>query len=325
MRRSKLGPGEPSGCLLLNKRPGITSFEALAGVKRAFATDKVGHTGTLDKFASGLLLVLVGRAVKLSSWFSGMDKQYEGTICFGVETDTLDPEGSRVAEGRIPSREALEAALPQFQGDILQAPPEYSAIHVQGQRSSQLARKGKAVALDKRPVSVYALELKGYEVSGEGYAYAQIWVHCSKGTYIRALARDLARAVGSRGYLTALHRTGIAGFQVSQGVDLGDRADPAPLLEEALRPMDQSILKALGIPYVKVNPETVLQMIHGKPLDDLIDESTVYYPPSTGPVIPYIGVLDETGNLAAIIEKTEKIEKTNKKKNWSYGYVYARP
>jgi tRNA pseudouridine55 synthase len=317
MRRSKPGAGERSGCLLLSKRPGITSFEALEGVKQAFATDKVGHTGTLDKFASGLLLVLVGRAVKLSSWFSGRDKQYEGTICFGRETDTLDSEGVVVAEGRIPSWEELAAALPQFQGDILQAPPEYSAVHVQGRRSSQLARKGKPVALQKRPVSVYALELKAYEASDEkGCAYAQIRVHCSKGTYIRALARDLARAVGSRGYLTALHRTGIAGFQVSQGVDLGDGSDLGPLLEKALRPLDQSVLEALGIPYVVVNPEAVLPMIQGKPLDRLIDEDTLHHLPRKGAAVPYAGVLDEAGNLVAIIEKIEK---------WSYGYVYARP
>jgi tRNA pseudouridine55 synthase len=302
----------------LNKRSGITSFEALEGVKRAFATDKVGHTGTLDKFASGLLLVLVGRAVKLSSWFSGMDKQYEGTICFGMETDTLDPEGVLVAEGRIPSQEELEAALPQFRGDILQAPPVYSAVHVQGLRSSQLARRGKPVALDKRPVSVYALELKGYEVPSGEYSYAQIRVHCSKGTYIRALARDLARAVGSRGYLTALHRTWIAGFHVSQGVVLEDTTDPAPLLGEALRPIDQSVLEALGIPYLRMNSEAVVQMIHGKPLDDLIDEATLRHPPQKGSAVLYAGVLDEVGDLVALIEKREK------KKNWSYGYVYAR-
>jgi tRNA pseudouridine55 synthase len=304
---------------LLNKRPGITSFEALEGVKRAFATDKVGHTGTLDKFASGLLLVLVGRAVKLSSWFSGMDKQYQGTICFGMETDTLDPEGVPVAEGKLPSREELEAVLPQFRGDILQAPPEYSAVHVQGLRSSQLARKGKPVILHKRPVSVYALELQAYEVPLGGYSYGHIQVHCSKGTYIRALARDLARAVGSRGYLTALHRTRIAGFQVSQGVDPGETPDPGPLLREALRPIDQSVLEALGIPYVTVNSEAVLPMIHGKPLEGLIDEVALHHPPQKGPAVPYAGVLDEAGNVVAIIQQREK------KETWSYGYVYARP
>ncbi|MDR2632296.1 MAG: tRNA pseudouridine(55) synthase TruB [Treponema sp.] len=319
MRKGKYGAGETSGCLLLSKRPGLTSFEALEGVKQAFATNKVGHTGTLDKFASGLLLVLVGRAVKLSSWFSGMDKQYEGTICFGRETDTLDSEGALVAEGRIPSREEIEAVFPQFQGDLLQAPPAYSAIHVQGLRSSQLARRGTPAALQKRPISVYALELTAYEVpSGKGCAYAQIRVHCSKGTYIRALARDIALAVGSRGHLTALHRTWIAGFQVSQGVDL--RADsPEPLLKEALRPLDQSVLEALGIPYIVVSPEAVLPMIQGKPLDGLIDEDTLHPPSRRGAALLYAGVVDETGNLVAIIEKTEK------KKNWSYGYVYARP
>lgn len=323
--KGKIRGEDPSGCILLNKRPGITSFEALEGVKRAFATGKAGHTGTLDRFASGLLLVLVGRAVKLSSWFSGTDKQYEGTICFGMETDTLDPEGVPVAEARVPSGAELEAALPQFRGDLLQAPPAYSAVHLQGQRSYQLARQGKPAALPKRPVSVYALELTGYDLPPGGYAYARIRVHCSKGTYIRALARDLALAVGSRGYLTALHRTGIAGFRASQGVDLGEASDPAPLLKEALRPIDQSVLEALGIPYVQVKAEAVLPMIHGKPLEGLIDEAALPDPPHRGAFVPYAGVVDDAGNLAAMIEQIEQIEPREKKKIWSYGYVYARP
>jgi tRNA pseudouridine55 synthase len=318
MRRTKHGAGDISGWLLLNKRPGITSFDALEGVKRTFSTTQVGHTGTLDKFASGLLLVLVGRAVRCASWFSGSDKQYEGTIGFGMETDTLDPEGAIVAAGKIPSREAIEAVLPQFQGDILQSPPEYSAVHIQGVRSSQLARMGKPRVLPKRSVSVYALELRDYTVSGEsGYAHVRIRVHCSKGTYIRALARDIARAVGSRGHLTVLHRTWIAGFQAAQGVDGAD-----PLLAQALRSMDQSILEALGIPYFVVNPEAVLHLIHGKPLDRLIDEATLHRPPRQGPPVLYAGVCSKAGDLLGIIQKREKIEQ---KTSWAYGYVYARP
>lgn len=318
MRRTKYGAGDISGWLLLNKRTGITSFDALEGVKQAFSTAKVGHTGTLDKFASGLLLVLVGRAVKCASWFSGSDKQYEGTICFGMETDTLDPEGAVVAEGKIPSWEAIEAVLPQFRGDILQTPPEYSAVHVQGIRSSQLARMGKPEVPPKRPVSVYALELRGYAVSRTGAcSHAQIRVHCSKGTYIRALARDIARAAGSRGHLTALHRTWIAGLQVSQGLDGAD-----PLLSQALRPLDQSILEALGIPYFVVNPEAVLPLIHGKPLDPLVDKATLHCPPQTGSPVPYAGVCSEAGDLLGIIKEKEKIET---KTSWAYGYVYARP
>ena len=125
----------PSGLILLRKKPGLTSFEALGEVKRALGTGKVGHTGTLDKFAEGLLVVLTGRALKLSPWFVHCDKQYEGVIRFGIETDTLDPEGSPIAEAAPPSREAVEKILSQFTGDIIQTPPAYSAIHIDGKRA----------------------------------------------------------------------------------------------------------------------------------------------------------------------------------------------
>jgi tRNA pseudouridine55 synthase len=305
---------------LLDKKPGITSFEALGRVKQAFATGKVGHTGTLDKFASGLLLVLVGRAVKLASWFSGSDKQYEGTIGFGVETDTLDPEGAVVAYGEIPSREALEAALPQFRGAILQAPPAYSAIHVQGSRASQLARSGTPVVPPKRSVSVYALELLCYEAPyGSGCSRAYIRVHCSKGTYIRALARDIALAVGSRAHLVSLRRTRIGGLPVAEAVDPGDAADPAQVLRESLRPIDQSILAALGLPCLVVPPEAAQQMIQGKPLAPILTHAVS----AATPILPAavrgpVGVFSTDGGLVGIITRTAE-------EQWSYGYVYARP
>ncbi|MDR3342179.1 MAG: tRNA pseudouridine(55) synthase TruB [Treponema sp.] len=306
--------GEASGLLLLNKRPGITSFEALGVVKKAFSTNKVGHTGTLDKFAAGLLLVLVGKAVKLAPWFSGTDKQYEGVIRFGVETDTLDPEGVPVAEGEIPAREALEKALPVFRGDILQTPPAYSAVHVAGKRASKLARNGIAVAMPPRPVSVYALDLCAYEPP-----LARIRVHCSKGTYIRSLARDMARAAGSRGHLVSLNRTHIAGFPVSEAVDLPQEADTSVILGGALKPISPPIFEALSLPYMLVDDDAVRKMIHGKPLDTLIDEGTVGY---ETPGDSAVGVFCARSSITAgvfvgIIEK--------KAARWSYGYVYARP
>ncbi|MDR3334706.1 MAG: tRNA pseudouridine(55) synthase TruB [Treponema sp.] len=312
--------GEYSGLLLLNKTPGITSFEALRTVKKVFATNKVGHTGTLDKFAAGLLLVLVGRAVKLASWVSGADKQYEGLIRFGVETDTLDPEGIPIAEGPIPTGEALEGVLSLFRGDILQAPPEYSAVHVAGERASRLARKGIAVDLPKRPVSVYALELCSYEPP-----LARIRVHCSKGTYIRSLARDLARAAGSRGHLVSLNRTHIAGFPVSEAVELG----VSPALVRALKPIDIQVFKTLSLPWMLVDDTIALKMIHGKPLDTLIDEGKLSAGsapcPKTGEpgvagVFRESGGGDTAGTLVGIIEKKAPQERGG----WSYGYVYAR-
>jgi tRNA pseudouridine55 synthase len=175
----------------------------------------VGHTGTLDKFASGLLVVLAGWALKLSPWFDRCDKRYEGLIRFGVETDTLDPEGEPIAEADPPSREALVQALTQFRGDIMQAPPAYSAIHLAGKRAYQLARSGVEVKMEKRPVSIYKLELRSYDPPD-----ACVYVHCSKGVYIRSLARDIAITAGSRAHLAALERKRVAGFDIAQAVPM---------------------------------------------------------------------------------------------------------
>ncbi|MDR2485607.1 MAG: tRNA pseudouridine(55) synthase TruB [Treponema sp.] len=297
---------ETSGYLLLNKKQGLTSFEALRPVKKAFSTGKVGHTGTLDRFAAGLLLVLVNRAVKLAPWFSGSDKHYEGTVRFGLETDTLDPEGVLVAEGAIPSQERIQEALSQFRGDILQAPPAYSALHIQGERASVLARSGKAVEMQKRPVSVYALELRSY-LPPE----AVLYVHCSKGTYIRSLARDIAVAAGSRAHLGALTRTRIAGFHVSDAVDGEDSSG----LIQALRPVDVKTLEALGLPYFIVSDEAVCKMLHGNPPEGFIAGEAL-----RGQIkqkdFHAAGVVRRDGEMLGILEKKAGI--------WRYGYVYAR-
>jgi tRNA pseudouridine55 synthase len=315
---------EAGGLVLLDKTPGRTSFESLALVKKAFDTNKVGHTGTLDKFASGLLVILVGRAVKLSPWFSGCDKRYEGTILFGVETDTLDPEGAVIAEAAPPSREALEGALERFRGDILQAPPIYSAVHVRGDRAYKLARAGEAVEMVKRPVSIYALELVSYEPP-----LAEIRVHCSKGAYIRSLARDLALAAGSRGHLLSLRRTQVAGFTLAgalpgrEGPEKRPPGEPPPreaaefpggaaALRAALRPIDAGVFRALGLPRYTADDETVRNMIRGKAPDTLVDPAG-FPPDSTA-----LGVFTGTGALAAVLEKESPEGK------WRYGYVYAR-
>jgi tRNA pseudouridine55 synthase len=296
---------ETSGYILLNKKAGITSFEALDAVKKAFSTSKVGHTGTLDKFAEGLLLVLVGRAVKLSPWVSGSDKQYQGIIRFGVETDTLDPEGEPVAQASVPTREQLEAAIPGFRGDLLQAPPAYSAVHVNGERASRLARSGKSVEMEKRPVSVYALDLLSYEPP-----LARIRVHCSKGTYIRSLARDLALAAGSRGHLVSLTRTHIAGFQVTEAAERIEASG-------AFRPIDAGFLAALGLPALEVDDAAALGMIHGKPLDRIIGEVAQLFAERRSDKNA-AGVFRKDGSFVGIIE-----ESAGEKARWRYGYVYA--
>ncbi|GHU20019.1 hypothetical protein FACS1894163_13050 [Spirochaetia bacterium] len=263
---------EKSGILLLNKKSGLTSFDSLNSVKKALGTGKVGHTGTLDKFASGLLVVLAGRAVKLTPWFSLCAKEYEGTIRFGIETDTLDPEGAVVGEGPVPDREALEKALPLFRGDILQAPPLYSAIHIDGKRASERARSGESLEMKKRPVTIHALELLSWEPP-----LARIRVRCSSGTYIRSLARDIAIAAGSRAHLVALKRTQVAGFRLT--AEMEEDSETPEAIMTALRPIDKAIFEALNIPVIDVNEEGVQKIIQGKALSQILRENINHIEP----------------------------------------------
>ena len=327
----------PSGLILLHKQPGITSFDSLRDIKRALGTGKAGHTGTLDKFAEGLLLVLTGRALKLSQWFTHCDKQYEGTICFGTETDTLDPEGAVIANAPLPSRETVEQALSQFRGKIEQAPPAYSAIHIDGERASALARRGDAPEMRKRPVEIYRLELLSWEPP-----HAKIFVHCSGGTYIRSLARDIAFAAGSCAHLTALLRTQVAGFRLEDAVKLGTRdwglgtgdccseyggisksypdtsnhnsLVPVP---QSLIPINKTVFESLGIPYFDVSTLDAQKIIQGKPLAGILKNVSSAFPEENNTT----AALFSENKLIAVIEK--KNGESNRYQ-WSYGYVYAR-
>jgi tRNA pseudouridine55 synthase len=308
---------EGPGFLLLDKRPGRTSFESLGAVKKALGTGKVGHTGTLDKFASGLLLVLVGRAAKLTPWVSHCDKDYQGTICFGEETDTLDPEGEVIARGPLPSREQLQGALAQFRGGILQAPPVYSAIHVEGRRASELARSGESPEMKPRPVTIHALELLSWEPP-----LARIRVHCSSGTYIRSLARDIALACGSRAHLVQLRRVAVAGISVDQALSDPGAALPQDALcyRSALRPIDRTLFEALGIPCFDGGEGIRAPMIRGRPLDPLLSamELTIAgrCPAPGGKGVLAAAVFAED-QFVGMVERTGDT-------GWNYGYVYAR-
>ena len=223
-------PGEktPRGILLMNKPAGRTSFQSLGAVKKVYQTRKVGHTGTLDKFASGLMIVLVGKYTKLNPLFTGMDKTYEALIRFGAETDTLDPEGEIVSEAPAPEFSDIESALSGFLGNQDQIPPRYSAIHINGKRSWKLAREGVQVEMKSRPVRIDSLEILNWDGSELG-----LRVSCSSGTYIRSLARDLALSCGSRAYLTGLVRTRVGQFYLSEACDIEEEADPPRLFSLA--------------------------------------------------------------------------------------------
>lgn len=202
------------GIVLLAKQSGITSFSSLWQIKNALKTKKIGHTGTLDTFAEGLLVALVGRYTKLVPYFSDCDKEYLGEIRFGTETDTLDPDGVSVLTAPLPLYQAIIESLDSFRGAILQRPPEFSALHINGRRASDLVRKGESVDMPPRSVTIHSLEIISACTEGGASAMPDdtvltmvVRVICSKGTYIRSLARDIARQSGSVAHLSALRRT----------------------------------------------------------------------------------------------------------------------
>jgi len=294
------------GLILLNKPSGVTSFEALGEIKRALKTGKVGHTGTLDKFAQGLLLVLTGKDLKLTTWFSHCDKQYRGRIHFGAETDTLDPEGQIIVEAEIPSRESVEQALNLFMGDIMQKPPIYSAIHVNGQRASKLARDGEAIEMKERPVTIYKLELESWEPP-----FADIFVHCSSGTYIRSLARDIALAANSRGFLCSLLRTQIAGFKLENAVN----SSLLTTNNYQLITINKSVIAALGMSWYEVTPAEAEKIFHGKPLAPILEDKKLFSQNtlSTPNAANFSAAIFAEETLIAVVEKIGGV--------WKYGCV----
>ena len=199
--------------ILLAKQPGLTSFASLYAVKRAFKTSKVGHTGTLDSFAEGLLVVCTGSLTRLAGRITQFDKTYEAVIKFGEETDTLECAGSVVRTAPLPSKSDFEKAVSRFTGNIMQSPPAFSALHVGGARASDLVRQGKNIELPPRPVTVY--ESKIIEIAEDSYGAvnaARVLFKVSKGTYIRSLARDIGAECKSAAYLAGLCRTQVGDF-----------------------------------------------------------------------------------------------------------------
>lgn len=196
--------------LLMDKTEGVTSFRFLDSVKKGYPkSTKIGHAGTLDKFASGLMIVLIGNATRLNPVFSSMDKSYEALIRFGTETDTLDPDGRIIRTASIPDESAIDEALSSFKGKIMQRPPKYSAVHVDGKRAYRNAVKGVEFEMPFRQVEIFSLEKLSYS---EGDL--AIRVHVSKGTYIRSLARDIGEKCSSAAHLEKLRRISIGPYHL---------------------------------------------------------------------------------------------------------------
>ncbi len=272
----------------INKPAGWTSHDVVQKVRGILREMRVGHTGTLDPLATGVLVLCVGRATRIARYLEATDKEYRGTMRLGVVTDTLDADGT-VLERRDykpPQEEDIRRAMKLFTGHILQRPPAYSAVKVSGVPSHRLARRGQAQPLEPRPVTVFSLELTGYNDP-----LVHFRVSCSKGTYVRTICADLGEELGAGGHLLNLERTRVGAFTVEKALSL--EALAALVAESgrdrSLTPVDA----ALGdMPALTVGDREALRIVHGNAV----------------PVLPLPGemtgiplrVRDESGRLLAI-------------------------
>jgi tRNA pseudouridine55 synthase len=227
-------------------------------IRGAAKTRKVGHAGTLDPFASGLLLILIGAATRLAEYVVGLDKQYDATVHLGVETTTHDPEGEVVS--RDPGWasldwETLDGALESFRGRIAQKPPAFSAKKIRGEPAHRKARRGEKVELEPVEIEIHSLALSRLELPE-----AELRVACSSGTYIRSLARDLGRALGVGGHLSALRRTAIGPFSLEASVPLSELTERGGIASRIIAPAE-----ALAhLPGLEVGPEDATRVRQGQ-------------------------------------------------------------
>ena len=294
-----MATGDESGVLTFDKPRGWTSHDVVGRVRRTLRTRSVGHAGTLDPMATGVLVVLVGEATKLAPWLTAQDKAYLTTVALGTETDTLDADGREVRrEALSPELRAalsqssplavapmVQAALEIERQRTLQDPPVYSAIQTRGERAYALARRGVVPDLASRPVRVVRLDLTA---CGDEPAHLSVTLEVSKGYYVRAFARDLAATLGTAGHLTSLRRlrSGPFGLEHALGVD-----DSAEVMRSRLEPLAAAAARAL--PVAHLTPSGAEDARHGRRV-----QPTAIAAPSLGPC----AWLDALGELVAVGE-----------------------
>jgi tRNA pseudouridine55 synthase len=259
-RASSPSPGRlartADGLLLVDKPAGVSSHDVVAVARRALGEKRVGHAGTLDPFATGLLVLLAGRATRLMRYLHDEPKVYEAVVQFGTETDTEDLHGAVVRDAPLPSREALDAAALGLVGETLQVPPAYSAKRIEGKRAYQLAREGVALAMTPVRVTVHSLALDGFEGTPDAVERCRLRASCGGGTYVRSLARDLARAATSAGHCVALRRLEAGVFSAARALTLEALQASNVALESPLRAL-------AGYPRQDLTTDEFRQVIRG--------------------------------------------------------------
>ena len=256
------------GWLILDKPQGLTSTQAVSRVKHLLEAQKAGHAGTLDPLATGILPIALGEATKTVPYVVDGEKGYRFTITFGAETDTDDSEGTVTKTSDLrPTADQLEATLPLFIGDILQTPPQYSAIKVQGERAYDLARSGESFELAARQVTVHHMHITAF---AKDQSSAVLECDCGKGTYVRSLARDIGRHLGCLGHVTQLRRTHVGGFDEAHSISLekltelaNSPADREGAEKLFLKPVETALD---DIPALTVSTADAARLMRGQPV-----------------------------------------------------------
>jgi tRNA pseudouridine55 synthase len=286
-----------NGALIIDKPEGITSHDAVARIRRAAGTRRVGHAGTLDPFATGVLVVCLGQATRLMQFLVGLDKEYIATVRIGFATDTQDVTGKQITPLRTSKELSLEeitSALNQFVGRQLQTPPMYSAKKVGGERLYKAAREGREIERQPAEIEIYSINLETsdgdwFRENEDGSRDFVISVRCSSGTYIRTLANDLGERLGVGAHLAALRRTAVGHFEISRAITLEELESLAPerLSEAIISPADT----IAHLPATHLNSDDARMVANGRAVE-LKEEIEGFV----------IRLLDEKGNLLAVGE-----------------------
>ena len=272
------------GILNINKPPGWTSRDAVNRVQKLVRPAKVGHAGTLDPLATGVLIVCIGPATRLIEYVQQMPKEYRATFLLGrtSASDDIETEMTELPNAHMPTLAEIEATLPRFVGRIDQVPPAFSAIKIAGQRAYALARQGKEVAITPRPVEIYDLEITAY-----AYPRLELAIRCGSGTYVRSLGRDLADCLGTGAVMSALTRTRIGLFDIKDSLSILDLS--LAQLHAHLQPP----ATAVGhLPSLRLNGDQISELRFGR---------TIAAPEGRAPSV--CAAFDEQGNLIALVEE----------------------
>jgi tRNA pseudouridine55 synthase len=294
LRQFKREKHDVHGWVILDKPVGMTSTQAVSKLKHLFKAKRAGHAGTLDPLASGILPIALGEATKTVPFVMDGRKTYRFTVRWGIETDTDDSEGAAIATSEVrPDVEAIRAALPAFTGAIMQTPPKYSAVKIAGERAYDLARAGEEVKIEARPVDIGRLAMTGVADAD----HTEFEAECGKGTYVRALARDLGRALGTYGHVVALRRTSGGPFVEAAAAALTD----LPAAEGAPSPADRSVLLPVaaglaGLPALAVSRADASRLARGQ---------AVLLRGRDAPLVTGWAAVATEGQLVALVEGVE--------------------